>query len=275
MLAPGVPRAYVDENTFPRRSGGGGAADRTTPPPSSDAPSSTAPASASASSGSLGDIMASEDETDDGGNAAGSPTKSGLVTAAGGTLQSQFRGKIPGGLSPLERIALTANGNLQRIVASYYDAPVRIRVESCERRRRRVGDDLDGTDGGANGRASEGEAVWDRVVHILVHNRKFCTATSVITVHCPDCARLVESGEVGIGQLFRHLDKLPTFALLDAGRTSSVSEGGGGGGLGGLWRTYELESDELTCLIREEFVPDAWSIVPLKLDHFDEHDNTF
>ena len=58
--------------------------------------------------------------------------KSGLVTSTGGTLQAQFGHKISN-LSPLDRIALTANGNLQRIFSSYYDAPVHVYVDSCEK----------------------------------------------------------------------------------------------------------------------------------------------
>mmetsp|Transcript_21175 Transcript_21175/g.31178 ORF Transcript_21175/g.31178 Transcript_21175/m.31178 type:complete len:420 (-) Transcript_21175:2661-3920(-) len=59
-----------------------------------------------------------------------SPTKSGLVTQAGGTLTSRFKHKITN-LSRLDRIALTANGNLQRIFSSYYDAPVFVHVDLC------------------------------------------------------------------------------------------------------------------------------------------------
>ena len=58
---------------------------------------------------------------------------SGLVTCAGGTLQSQFGHKISN-LSPIDRIALTANGNMQRIVSSFYDAPVHVYVERCKQR---------------------------------------------------------------------------------------------------------------------------------------------
>ena len=32
---------------------------------------------------------------------------------------------------------------------------------------------------------------------------------------------------------------------------------------GGIWRTYELKCDEMTCLIHEEFHKDAWNISPL------------
>jgi hypothetical protein len=32
-------------------------------------------------------------------------------------------------------------------------------------------------------------------------------------------------------------------------------------GRGGVWRTYELQSEEMTCLIHEEFRGDAWNII--------------
>jgi len=157
--------------------------------------------------------------------------KSGLVTSAGGTLQSQFGHKIPD-LSPIERIILTANGNLQWIVSSFYDAPVHVDVERCKQR------------------GTTSDVVWDRKVHMSVFNQVFCKATSVITVHSSECAELVQSKVVGIGQIFRHLDKLPTFTLLDVGRTPE----------GGLWRSYQLKCQELTCNIREEFSVDIWGI---------------
>ena len=94
---------------------------------------------------------------------------------------------------------------------------------------------------------------------------------------------------MGIGQLFRYLDRLPTFSLVDAGRTTTVvaAEGKEASKLmeaaagtscndsssssgtndvsffeGGIWRTYELKScDEMSCLIHEEFHKD-WHISP-------------
>ena len=65
------------------------------------------------------------------------------------------------------------------------------------------------------------------------------------------CAELVDSGKVGIGQLFRHLDKLPRFELVDAGRIAET---------GGMWREYELSSEEVFCFITEVFEPDAWCV---------------
>ena len=204
----------------------------------------------------------------------------GLVTIAGGTLQVRFGEMIPD-LTPLERIALTSNGNLQRIFSSYYDAPVHVLVDRCEMRssdKREGGDDGDGSGSsyrrcdllthsdkngskhkngesmlGASTAASASgdiDAVWDREVHLSVHSQRFCTARSVVTVRSVDCIRLVHSGKVGIGQLFRYLDRLPTFEILDAGRLDD----------GSMWRTYTLECKEVSCVIREDFVSNAWAI---------------
>lgn len=212
--------------------------------------------------GSLGDIMATEHPR------AGAATAvvDGLVTRDGGELNARFPG---GNFSPMERIALTANGNLQRIFSSYYDAPVRVHVDFCARRTvssvdgegriSLLGVGLGGVDYSPLGKNSlEGDAVWDRVVSIQVHDVTICRATSIISVKTPECIRLIDEGLVGLGQLFRHLNKLPTFSLLDAGRTEpDRSEF-----QGGMWRTYELDCEEMRCLIHEEFLRDAWDVLP-------------
>ena len=95
--------------------------------------------------GTVGDIMSSTNDTI-------SVLKSGLVTSfPHGTIQSRFGSKL-GYIHPMERIALTANGNLQRIFSSYYDAPVEVVVESCNKR---VDDD----------------SVWDRCVHLSIFDQ--------------------------------------------------------------------------------------------------------
>lgn len=195
---------------------------------------------------------------------------SGLVTTTGGTLQAEFSSKMHGHISPLERIAITANGNLQRIFSSYYDAPVHVIVDKCQLQPSNIlnnsyhpsslsSSDKDQTHSHSQSSTSNTmsehiriPAVWDRSVHLSVHDQKFCTAFSQITVHSQECVDLVCSGKVGIGQIFRYLNKLPTFQLLDAGRSHH----------GGIWREYSLSCDELTCQIREEFTSNAWNILP-------------
>ena len=194
--------------------------------------------------GTLGDIMSDESQFSECGL-----SNAGLVTLDGGTLAARF-----GITSRLDRMALTANGNLQRLFSSYYDAPVHVVVDSCEQKTLQL---------------------WDRVVHLTVLNQVrnqvlpetqvfcdteclkyrglqvFCSAHSIVTIHDPACQDLVQSGKVGLGQLFRYLDRLPTFELLDAGYLEN----------GALWRLYELKCKEVSCRIREDFHPCAWEIV--------------
>eukprot|EP00953_Heterococcus_sp_UTEX-ZZ885_P029320 15570-Heterococcus_DN1.PRE.2 len=124
--------------------------------------------------------------------------------------------------TPLERVVLTANGNLQRIISkrlclqrlaadsiafvslacicyhsSYYNAPVDVAIDKCEH---------------------IGDGVYDRAVTLSVAGVKFCIAKSIVTLHSTVCKELVDNKTVGIGQLFRHLDTLPQFTLMNAGR---------------------------------------------------------
>jgi hypothetical protein len=171
--------------------------------------------------GTLGDIMSD-------GSGGGL-----LVTNdAGGSLAVRF-----GIVSQLDRMLLTANGNLQRLVSSYYDAPVHVVVDHCHQHHCPQDDDSE-------------KREWDRLVHLTVHNVIFCRAHATIQVHDETCQTLVETGQVGLGQLFRYLDRLPTFVLLDAGYNTD----------GGLWRRYELNCNELSCEIREDFVPNMWEL---------------
>jgi hypothetical protein len=179
---------------------------------------------------------------------------------------------------PLDRMALTANGNLQRLVSSFYDAPVSVVVESCALRSMAESS----LDNGQFSAMDNQHQVWDRVVHLQVHDRVFCTARSEITVRDPYCQDLVQSGEIGLGQLFRYLDILPMFTLHDAGRSSQndlsiarcadstsssnlhgTSEHPGPewcSGGGGFWRDYSLDCSELSCRIHENFVPGMWTL---------------
>jgi hypothetical protein len=94
-----------------------------------------------AGAGTLGDIMTDESQVPESGDLS----KAGLVTLDGGTLASRFGIK-----SRLDRMALTANGNLQRLFSSYYDAPVQVVVDKCEQ---------------------ETHELWDRVVHLTVFDQ--------------------------------------------------------------------------------------------------------
>ena len=160
---------------------------------------------ASAAAGTLGDIMsrkpedpidptttaqnrissttASESAISDSDVAASSSSSgsgTGLVTTAipSGSLANRF-----GIVNPLDRMALTANGNLQRLVSSYYDAPVQVVVDSCDV----MSNNAAGLENSNNNGKIDSLAVktiyqpypvlrakrWDRVVHLSVHNQVY------------------------------------------------------------------------------------------------------
>lgn len=205
-----------------------------TPPPLDDSSSSSSTGS------SLGDIMHSSPSPT---TSTDSPVlKDGLVTSP-----TQSLSKLYGITDPLDRMAITANGNLQRLFSSYYDAPVRVVMDYCRPTTNKEDEECELSS------SSLPDKCWDRRVHLTVHDQTFCTADSFIRVHDVDCQALVESGQVGLGQLFRYLDILPEFELLQAGPTPQ----------GGCWRNYTLSCKYVTCHIHEVFISGAWEIVPL------------
>lgn len=135
---------------------------------------------ARAAAGTLGDIMSTEG--DEGSRSISElmssslDEKDGLVTTtvSSGSLASRF-----GITHPLDRMALTANGNLQRLVSSYYDAPVQVLVDYCQMKdshhvlNRKIASIQNGVQG----------KIWDRVVHLVVHNQVglFCQCATCIT----------------------------------------------------------------------------------------------
>jgi hypothetical protein len=119
--------------------------------------------------GTLGDIMARGndvlgDSSSPGGAAASAAAEpAGLVTTAmkSGTLANRF-----GIEHPLDRMALTANGNLQRLVSSYYDAPVQVVVDFCEPVQK-----LSLSAPNTMQYSKPQDKTWERTVHLTVHNQ--------------------------------------------------------------------------------------------------------
>ena len=127
--------------------------------------------------------------------------------------------------SPLERITLSANGNLQRIISAFYDRAVSVRILQNERVP--AAEDTLAADCGARGSpagatrpggAAATAHVFRRQVELWCGGERFCVATSRVVVSAPALREALASGRVGIGQLFRHFDMLPRFELLRSGR---------------------------------------------------------
>jgi hypothetical protein len=168
---------------------------------------------------------------------------------------------------PMDRILLTANGNVQRLVSSYYDAPVRVVVKRfCKTTQHGTTATNDtSVPNVAN------TTFLERLVELQVYNRTFCVAWSILQVLDENCLRLIESGHVGLGQLFQFYNVLPEFTLLNAGtgpmslngciadqmnHSESVSDTS----LDGLWRSYRLDCQYISCQIQEHFCENVWDL---------------
>jgi hypothetical protein len=165
--------------------------------------------------------------------------------------------------SPLERILLTANGNLQRIVSAYHATPVQVNV--------------------VYNVETQSPGIFLRQVTLSLRgSTPFCRATSKVIVTCPTMKEAIASNKIGIGQLFRHFDTLPVFTLRKAerGRVGDVEDVkqiidrllAEDDGLGRIhhveaenvgaevnkedesfWRFYDLRAAGVTCFILEQF----------------------
>jgi len=149
--------------------------------------------------------------------------------------------------TPLERILITANGNLQRIVSSYHAKVVDVQVVY-------------------NNQTTE-KGVFSRQVtlHLDHAPRPFCTATSLVTVTNEAMLTAISSNSIGIGQLFRHFDTLPVFTLHSVQRGTctnpkntveqdAVPTSKKNNEDTSFWRLYQLEAaGGITCRILEQF----------------------
>ncbi|KAI8870508.1 hypothetical protein GQ42DRAFT_134709, partial [Ramicandelaber brevisporus] len=128
--------------------------------------------------------------------------------------------------SPFERIFLTCNGNLQRVLSAYYNQPVSIDIvynnpitDPIERNAALI--KLREAAAGLSSNVppvDDDALLFDRRVHLVVCGKVACVAISVVAVSNPETKRLVLEEGVGIGQIFRYRNVLPEFALLDVGR---------------------------------------------------------
>lgn len=156
--------------------------------------------------------------------------------------------RLPDQFSPLERIILTTNGNLQRLISAYYNATVSVEILQNNKR--------------------ENTNVFERVVLLKCLDQVFCKATSVVEIgNSSKALSLLESG-VGLGQLFSLIQMLPEFELIDVSldSTNCVCKRCGDS-CRAFSRLYKLKSDALTCTIKEEF--------PKNPFHLKDLDQTF
>jgi len=141
--------------------------------------------------------------------------------------------------TPLQRVVLSANGNLQRLVSSYHNAAVTVTTRYSHRVQ---------------------SGLIEREVELSIMGIVFAVATSTVRLSRADLIAAVEERGLAIGQLFRHLNVMPTFELRDAGHLSSGALVEGEAEVPRFYREYVLSGEGVTCDIREVLRADLFAL---------------
>jgi chorismate-pyruvate lyase len=140
----------------------------------------------------------------------------------------------PADLSGLERIILSAHGDLQRLLSAFFSHSINIKTIFAH------------TSPRTHEASPEQPITQRREVHLVCNGRTACIATSNVTITTPQIERLFLDEKFAIGQMFRKLQTSPEFALLECG--SNVEAG-----KRVLWRRYTLSMEGFVCDIVEVF----------------------
>ncbi|KAG2347491.1 hypothetical protein BDR05DRAFT_958203 [Suillus weaverae] len=141
---------------------------------------------------------------------------------------------IPEDTTSVERIMLAAQGDLQRLMSSFFARPIFIELVYANGSPR------------LQPASPEHPITQSRQVHLMCASRIVCTATSNVTITNPEFERLFLDDKYPIGQTFRKMLRHPQFTLLDV-QAQVVC------GKRELRRTYTLETDGFLCEILEVF----------------------
>ncbi|ORZ41661.1 hypothetical protein BCR44DRAFT_1385477 [Catenaria anguillulae PL171] len=133
------------------------------------------------------------------------------------------------GLTPMERVMLSSNGSLQRVLSGFYNAPIDIKMVKNVATPR-----------------LDRECVWtvDREIHLVCLGEVLCVATSSLEISDPAFYDLLITKSIGLGQFFRHIGVLPTFQLLRVTKLPAPDN---------LSREYTLSCPGVVCTIVETF----------------------
>ncbi|KAJ3887486.1 hypothetical protein GG344DRAFT_90454 [Lentinula edodes] len=152
-----------------------------------------------------------------------------------GTTQTIVRIEHPERYSGLERIMLAAQGDLQRLLSAFFADIINVEV-------------IYATNTPRTAPASPSSPIIQtRKVLLKCRSVVVCTATSTVTLTSPECERLILDEKFAIGQTFRQMKQVPTFALKNVD-VEQIPEGDEE-----LRRTYTLTSKGIQCEILEVF----------------------
>jgi hypothetical protein len=172
----------------------------------------------------------------------------------------------PTEVNGLERIALSAQGDLQRVLSAFFARPIVIALvyshTVCQASSKSAAELITNPTPSIIASASPSSPiVQTRQVHLQCAGKIVCTATSTVRVTSPECAYLFLQEKYAIGQMFRRLEKVPAFELLEVGLGPVDDNDKDPGALSTtkdkksiqLWRKYTLTIPDFECEILEVF----------------------
>ncbi|KAH6916099.1 hypothetical protein BKA70DRAFT_479134 [Coprinopsis sp. MPI-PUGE-AT-0042] len=179
----------------------------------------------------------------------------------------------PADVTGIERIALSAQGDLQRVLSAFFARPIVIALVYSHTLRQASSDSapepLKLPNPQAVASASPSSPITQtRQVHLQCGGKIACTATSIVRITSPEVAHLFLEEKYAIGQMFRRMEKVPAFELLSVGigpvpseddkkRPSNLStlpsRKSSDQNAKQLWRKYKLVIPDFECEILEVF----------------------
>ncbi|KAJ7613300.1 hypothetical protein DFH06DRAFT_1286409 [Mycena polygramma] len=163
----------------------------------------------------------------------------------------------PKDLTGIERVALSAQGDLQRVLSAFFARPIVLALIYSHTFTKRLDHTLEPlslpNSAAVASVSADSPIVQNRQVHLQCGGTVVCVATSTVKISSARCAHLFLEEKYGIGQLFRKLEATPSFELISVGvggHDDAVSVGGGGPQ---LWRKYKLSVPDIECDILEVF----------------------
>ncbi|KAF9482620.1 hypothetical protein BDN70DRAFT_874799 [Pholiota conissans] len=182
----------------------------------------------------------------------------------------------PREVNGIERIALSAQGDLQRVLSAFFARPIVIALVYSHTSRQ-VSPTSSSyepihqvTPAIIASAAPDAPIVQTRQVHLQCNGRIVCTATSTVKITSPSTAHLFLQEKYAIGQMFRRMEKVPAFELIKVGLgevdrdgASAINEKSSSAAASfattadkvgnQLWRRYTLTVPHFECEILEVF----------------------
>ncbi|KAF9443842.1 hypothetical protein P691DRAFT_737311 [Macrolepiota fuliginosa MF-IS2] len=174
----------------------------------------------------------------------------------------------PSAVSGVERIALSAQGELQRVLSAYFARPISITVVYTHTFWHPAGApreflDLPPSPSIIAQASEETPIIQTRQVHLVCSGQIVCTATATVRITDPSVAHFFLVENFAIGQMFRRIEKMPKFELQNVGVGAYPCEDPDvpswcpaskpETGSQELWRKYKLIAPDFECDIVEVF----------------------